>query len=73
MPSGEHLRALLPQPQDFTERVKQRGMETCNQLTAARAGGGGGDGGQDNGGKRGEGLVKDHVCMTEGHGQQGGD
>ena len=43
-------------------------MVTGNRLTAAR-----GKGVGDNGGKKGKGLVKEHVGMTHGHGQQGGD
>ena len=39
--------------------------ETWNRLTVARGGG-------DNGGEKGKGLVKEHVQMTHGHGQQCG-
>ena len=43
-------------------------MVTWNSLTAARE-----NGGVDNGGKKGKGLVKEHVWMTHGHEQLGGD
>ena len=29
-----------------------------------------GEGERDNGGKKGKGLIKEHVWMTDGHGQQ---
>ena len=42
-------------------------MGAGNTLIAARGKGGG------EGGEKGKGLVKEHVWMTHGHGQQGGD
>ena len=42
-------------------------MEIEETLTGARGKGGGGWW------KEGEGLIKDHVCMTHEHGQQCGD
>ena len=44
-------------------------METRNRLIVTREVGGGGDKSRN----KGKGLVKEHVWMTHGHGQQCGD